>query len=233
MDAALKILAESEMLSALSAQAREGIASKMRRVEAKRGSIIFSHLDEGDAVYMVLDGRVKVHLHDADGRELILADMGAGAIFGEMSLLDDHPRSATVTAAKDCHLAVLSRDGLMAVIGEHPEVAMVLLQLLSRRLRVADQVIFDLALRDVVDRLARLLMAMAVPHPDEPEWLVIEATPSQSEIASRVGASRETISRTIAHFRRLGLVVSSGRRTSLTGAFVNRFDHLLGGFALL
>ena len=89
--------------------------------------------------------------------------------------------------------------------------------------------IFDLALRDVVERLARLLLSSARPHPTDSEWMVVEGLPSQSEIAARVGASRETISRTFAHFRRIGLLNTENRTTILTGAFIDRFDHLIGG----
>ena len=108
------------------------------------------------------------------------------------------------------------------------EVAMALLQMLSRRLREADQIIFDLALRDVVERLARLLLSSAKPHDQEPEWLIVEGLPSQKRVGG-IGASRETISRTFAQFRRIGLLKTEQRTTVLTGAFIDRFDHLMGG----
>ena len=229
LDGALDALTRSATLGSLPSVALSALASKMRQLKVARNSVVFSHQDEGDALYLVVEGRVRVHLHDEDGRELILADLGPSAVFGEMSLLDDCPRSATVTASEPCLLATLSRSGMMEVIQEHPDVAMALLQMLSRRLREADQVIFDLALRDVVERLARLLLSSARPHPTDPEWMVVEGLPSQSEIAARVGASRETISRTFAHFRRIGLLNTENRATILTGAFIDRFDHLIGG----
>jgi CRP-like cAMP-binding protein len=229
LEGAIEALRSNATLGELSEPALQALVQKMKRLQVGRGSVVFSYQDDGDALYLLVSGRVKVHLHDADGRELILADLGAGAIFGEMSLLDDCPRSATVTASDTCLLATLSRTLMMEVIQEHPEVAMALLQMLSRRLREADQVIFDLALRDVVERLARLLLSNASPHPSDSEWLVVEGLPSQSEIAARVGASRETISRTIAHFRRIGLLHSDAKGIALTGAFIDRFDHLIGG----
>ena len=229
MEGALEALRASATLGGLSDEALVALAAKMRRLQVARNSVIFSYQDQGDAVYLVVEGRVKVHLHDEEGRELILADLGVSAVFGEMSLLDDCPRSATVTASEPCLLATLSRSEMMEVIQEHPEVAMAFLQLLSRRLREADQVIFDLALRDVVERLARLLLSSAAPHPTDSEWMIVDGLPSQSEIAARVGASRETISRTFAHFRRIGLLATENRSTILTGAFIDRFDHLIGG----
>jgi CRP-like cAMP-binding protein len=229
LEGAINGLRANATLSELSEPALLALADKMKRLQVGRGSVIFSYQDDGDALYLLVEGRVKVHLHDAEGRELILADLGIGAIFGEMSLLDDCPRSATVTASESCLLATLSRHAMMEVIQEHPEVAMALLQMLSRRLREADQVIFDLALRDVVERLARLLLSNAKPHASDGEWLSVEGLPSQSEIAARIGASRETISRTFAHFRRTGLLHSEDKATVLTGAFIDRFDHLIGG----
>ena len=228
MEGAEQALRNNGTLAALEDVAISSIAARMRRLNVGRGSIVFSHQDDGDALYLVVEGRVKVHLHDAEGRELILADLGSGAIFGEMSLLDECPRSATVTASEPTLLATLSRDAMMGVIREHPEVAMALLQMLSRRLREADQVIFDLALRDVVQRLARLLLSQARPHPTDSEWMLVEGLPSQAEVAARVGASRETISRTVAHFRRIGLLSGDSKALVLTGAFMDRFDHLIG-----
>ena len=81
----------------------------------------------------------------------------------------------------------------------------------------------------MVERLARLLLSSAKPHDQEPEWLIVEGLPSQSELAARIGASRETISRTFAQFRRIGLLKTEQRTTVLTGAFIDRFDHLMGG----
>ena len=229
MEGAFEALRNSATLGGLSPDALRALADKMRRLSVARNSVIFSHQDQGDAMYLVVEGRVRVHLHDEEGRELILADLGPSTLFGEMSLLDDCPRSATVTASDACLLATLSRQSMMEVIQGHPEVAMALLQMLSRRLREADQIIFDLALRDVVERLARLLLSSAKPHDQEPEWLIVEGLPSQSELAARIGASRETISRTFAQFRRIGLLKTEQRTTVLTGAFIDRFDHLMGG----
>ena len=228
LEGAIDALKGNATLGELSEPSLLALADKMKRLQVGRGSVIFSYQDDGDALYLVVSGRVKVHLHDEDGRELILADLGASAIFGEMSLLDDCPRSATVTASDSCLLGTMTRTALMDVIQEHPEVAMALLQMLSRRLREADQVIFDLALRDVVERLARLLLSNSVPHPTDNEWLLVEGLPSQSEIAARIGASRETISRTFAHFRRIGLLQTDAKAIALTGAFIDRFDHLIG-----
>ena len=167
LEGAIDALKGNATLGELSEPSLLALADKMKRLQVGRGSVIFSYQDDGDALYLVVSGRVKVHLHDEDGRELILADLGASAIFGEMSLLDDCPRSATVTASDSCLLGTMTRTALMDVIQEHPEVAMALLQMLSRRLREADQVIFDLALRDVVERLARLLLSNSVPHPTD------------------------------------------------------------------
>jgi CRP/FNR family cyclic AMP-dependent transcriptional regulator len=220
------ILRQNPLFDSLSDEACAALAGHMQVRGRERGEIIFNYMEEGQALFLILSGRVKVHLHDEHGRELILADLGPGNLFGEMSVLDDCPRSATVTMAEPGEVATLSRDELHATITDYPEVAMAFLQMLSRRLRDADQVIFDLAMRDVVERLARMLLIAAGPKVAG-ERYAIEGLPAQSEIAARIGASRETISRTIANFRRLGLLTNEGRQLFINEAFKDRYGHLI------
>jgi CRP/FNR family transcriptional regulator, cyclic AMP receptor protein len=220
------ILRQNPLFESLSDEACAALGTRMEVCTRQRGETIFSYMEDGQALFLVVSGRAKVHLHDEQGRELILADLGPGHLFGEMSVLDDCPRSATVTMAETGEVASLSRDGLYSAIEEHPTVAMAFLQMLSRRLREADQVIFDLAMRDVVDRLARMLLLAAGPKVPG-ERYAIEGLPAQAEIAARIGASRETISRAVANFRRLGLLSNEGRQLYINEAFKDRYGHLI------
>ena len=136
---------------------------------------------------------VKVVLIGEDGREVILSILRDGDFFGEMSLIDDQPRSAHVIATEDSNLLVLRRDDFRRSIEESPRIALGLLRALSRRLRRADDKIGSLALLDVNGRVARLLLELA----DEHDGSHIPRTVTHHMIAQMVGSSRETVSRTM------------------------------------
>jgi CRP/FNR family cyclic AMP-dependent transcriptional regulator len=194
--------------------AAAGLARLVRRRSYAAGEVIASEAERGDALYVLARGKVKVGLYGESGREVILSIFKKpGEFFGEMSLLDDEPRSATVTAMAPSALLVLSRGDFRAHLARHPWVAVQVMTELSRRLRRADAVIGDLALLDVLGRLAARLRDLALAE-GEPvaEGRVVRQRPSQAEIAATIGASRETVSRALSELARRGDVQLSGKR---------------------
>lgn len=185
-----------------------------RRRSYAEGEVIVSEAERGDALYVLLTGKVKVVLYGESGREVILSTFREpGDFFGEMSLLDDEPRSATVLAMAPSTLLVLSRADFRAHLARHPRVAVQVMTELSRRLRRADAVIGDLALLDVLGRLAARLRDLAVADGEPtPEGRELRNRPTQAEIAAMIGASRETVSRALSELARRGDVVLTGRR---------------------
>src|ERR1017187_8142157 len=133
----------------------------VREKSYPKGSVILFEDDPGDALFIVREGRVKVVLVAEDGREVILGILGVGDHFGELSLIDDQPRSAHVIAMEDSALLVLRRDDFRKRVEANPSVAWSLLSELSRRLRRADGQIGSLVLLDVPGRIARMLLDMA------------------------------------------------------------------------
>jgi CRP/FNR family transcriptional regulator, cyclic AMP receptor protein len=176
-----------------------------------KGSVIVFEDDPGDSLFIVRDGRVKVVLIGEDGREVILGVMGVGEHFGELSLIDDQPRSAHVIAMEETNLLVLRRDDFRRRVEANPGVAWSLLSELARRLRRADAKIHGLALLDVPGRIARLLLDFA----DEGAGDAIEKPLTHQTIAHMIGASRETVSRTIRDFQIQGLIKVERRRISV------------------
>ena len=158
-----------------------------------RNSVILFEDDPGDALYVVVTGLVKVVLIGEDGREVILSVLKEGDFFGEMSLIDDQPRSAHVIAMEDSSLVVLRREDFQHRIREAPGVALGMLKAMSRRLREADEKIGGLVLLDVNGRVAKLLLSMA----DENDGVQITRRVTHHTIAQMVGSSRETVSRTM------------------------------------
>ena len=186
------------------------------------GTVIVGQDDPGDALFVLVEGKVKVVLFGKQGREIILTIFKTpGDFFGEMSLLDDEPRSATVVAAERATLFVLSRAAFTAHVEAQPRTALRVLQEVSRRLRQADRVIGNLALLDVWGRVAGKLRELARSDGVEgEEGIVLKDRPTQTEIAAMVGTSRETVSRAMSEFTRRGFIQTSGKRMLLRRAFL-------------
>jgi len=160
-------------------------------------SVILFESDPGDALYVVRGGEVKVVLTGEDGKEVILSILKDGDFFGEMSLIDDRPRSANVVATVDSMLLVLRREDFQACLEENPRIAFGLLRELSLRLRQADEKIGGLVLLDVNGRIARLLLTLA----DEHDGLSVPRTVTHHTIAQMIGSTRETVSRALREFQ--------------------------------
>ncbi|HSY81759.1 MAG TPA: Crp/Fnr family transcriptional regulator, partial [Gemmatimonadaceae bacterium] len=187
-------------------------AEVTREKDYPKGSVILFEDDPGDSLYIVREGRVKVVLVGEDGREVILGVLGVGEHFGELSLIDDQPRSAHVIAMEDSKLLVLRRDDFRRRVEATPAVAWALLSELSRRLRRADGKIGGLVLLDVPGRIARLLLDFA----DEGGGGTIDKPLTHQTIAQMIGASRETVSRAMREFQDAGWIGVERRRISVT-----------------
>jgi CRP/FNR family transcriptional regulator, cyclic AMP receptor protein len=203
----------------------DAVAALERLAEVKDyppGAVIVSQEERGDALFVLASGKVKVVLYGDSGREIILSIFKTpGDFFGEMSLLDNEPRSATVIADGRSRLLVLSRRDFQAHIENHPRSALRVLQEVSRRLRRADAVIGNLALLDVYGRLAGKLREMAATDGEETEeGVLVRQRPTQAEIAAMIGTSRETVSRALSEFARRGWLAMSGKRLMLRRTFL-------------
>jgi len=157
-----------------------------------KNTIIISEGDDSDSLYVVLSGKVKVYLSDDEGKEIIINILSGGDYFGELALMDDEPRSASVMTLEESKLAVLSKTAFEDCLKKNPQVALPIIKGLSARLRNLTENVKSLALMDVYGRVARTLLEMAEPVGEN---LVINQRLTQREIASMVGASREMVSR--------------------------------------
>ena len=182
-----------------SEQAINEIGDPMVRELALRGqvrafpknAVIINEGDRGDSLYVILTGKVKVYVSDDDGREMILDIYAPGDYVGEMAL-DGRPRSASVMTLEPTTCSVVTRDELRSAISANPDVAMGLIATLIDRARIATDNVKNLALMDVYGRVARLLLSLAK---EDGGKLVVPERMTQQDIADRVGASRDMISR--------------------------------------
>lgn len=172
------------------------LAQLARERPYAKGAVVVSQGGEGDALFLIRSGQVKVTVIAEDGREVILSVLGAGGFFGEMALLDDEPRSAHVIAMEPTVLLQIRREDFRARLRTAPDLAGSLLRQLSRRLRRADDTIASLMLLDVNGRLAHLLLGLAREE-GGPGGRSIRRRLTHAALGQMVGASRETVSRTM------------------------------------
>ena len=189
-------------------------AQLVRGRRQSRGSMILSQGDRGDALFLIRSGQVKVSVVAEDGREVILSVLGPGSFFGEMALLDDEPRSAHVIAMEDTELLQLHREDFQHRLKRSPELAVSLLRELSQRLRRADDTIASLMLLDVNGRLANLLLELAREEGGE-TGIRITRRLTHASLGQMVGASRETVSRTMRNLVLRNVISVTRRETVL------------------
>ncbi|MBV9188964.1 MAG: cyclic nucleotide-binding domain-containing protein, partial [Betaproteobacteria bacterium] len=137
------------------------LTTMVTRRSASRSTTIMAGGDATDSLYIVLSGRLKVMMSDSDGKEVILSILGPGEFFGEMGLIDDEPRSASVVTIEPCELLAIDKRDFKKTLMENNEMCMAVMRGLVKRLREADRKIGSLALLDVYGRVARLLLDMA------------------------------------------------------------------------
>ena len=194
-----------------------------RRKYPKDGVIFFEH-DVGDALFMILSGRVKVTILSDDGREIILAMLSDSDFFGEMSLLDNELRSATAIALHETEMVVLHQRDFLSIVEKRPRVLINLLSVLSSRLRKANRQIGNLALHDVYGRVARILLEMASEDGTrQPDGRITFRRPTHQEIANMIGATRETVSRMISDLHRQGYIEISGKNVIIQDVLAKEF----------
>ena len=177
------------------------------RRSAPRGSVIMAAGDQIDSLYMVISGRLKVMMGDAEGKEVILSLIGPGEFFGEMGLIDEAPRSASVVTIEPCELLSISKRDFKKSLSENFEMSMAVMRGLVRRLREADRKIGSLALLDVYGRVARLLLDMS--EEVNGQKIVTKRLPKQ-DIAKMIGASREMVSRVMKDLQLGGYIEMRG-----------------------
>ncbi|MFO7696062.1 MAG: Crp/Fnr family transcriptional regulator [Anaerolineae bacterium] len=174
-------------------------------------------INEGDishSLYLILEGSVKVYVSDEHGREVVLCTQGPGEYFGELALVDDAPRSASVITLAHTRLAILVREDLRRCVREHPDIALAMIQGLTGRVRRLTEQVRSLALHDVYGRLTELLTGLAEDRGGQP---VIEPRPTHQELANRIGASREMVTRILGDLVRGGYLRMEGQRMTLLG----------------
>jgi len=212
VDNAEGVLKKAPLFNALDDEDAHALRRLMTEVKLSRSEHLFMEGDDGDALYVVLDGKMKLTRAAADGRENLLAVIGPGEMFGELSLFDPRPRTSSASAVTDAVLASLRHEHLLPLLRERPEVSQHMLRALVQRLRRANDVVADLVFTDVPGRVAKNLLDLADRFGTaEPDGLHVHHDLTQEELAQLVGASRETVNKALADFAARGWLQISAR----------------------
>lgn len=201
VDEVNEVLRKAPLFEALDEEDTAALRSSVSEVRLGRGQTLFNEGDEGDRLYVILSGKVKLTRTAVDGRENLLGVLGPSEMFGELSLFDPGPRTASAVAVTDSVLAGLGHDDLRPFLSSRPHVSLQLLKSLAGRLRRTNDVMADLVFTDVPGRVAKALLELADKFGKEGEdGLHVHHDLTQEELAQLVGASRETVNKALAEF---------------------------------
>ena len=216
MDHADDVLRRAPLFRALDDDGAAALQAGVTNVELARGERLFEEGASGNQLYVVLDGKIKLTRAAADGRENLLSVLGPGEMFGELSLFDPRPRTASAVAVTDSRLGALAHDDLRNWLTGRPDVALHLLQALAQRLRRANDVMADLVFTDVPGRVAKALLDLADRFGAvRDDGLQVNHDLTQEELAQLVGASRETVNKALADFAARGWLQLSAKSVLL------------------
>ncbi|MGH2632772.1 MAG: Crp/Fnr family transcriptional regulator [Tepidiformaceae bacterium] len=203
------VMREVPLLARLADDDLGALASRGQERTFKAGGVVFREGEPGDALFVVMDGRIRVSVLSAEGLEATLAFMDRGDCVGELALFDGGPRSATATAMQPTRTFVVTRGDFATWLGTRPAAALALLETLSWRLRRTDEALADLCFLDLPQRLAKQLVRLAAENQGT-NGPVARIHVTQAELAALLSVSRESVNKQLNHFARDGWI-SLGR----------------------
>lgn len=203
-----RILRGVSLFAKLREEQLNALAMRARRLYVLTGERLIAQGSDGDGLYVVVRGRLKVSSWSAAGRESSLGLEGPGSVIGELSMLDGEPRSASVTAIEDCEVLVLGRNEVLSYLERNASAAMSLVTILATRLRRLSRRTEDLASNSISMRLARLLLELADEHGEvEEKGTRIPVPLSQQELGKFIDATRESVNKHLRLWQRQGLLL--------------------------
>ena len=181
-----------------------------------KNSMIILEEEMGDVVFIVMSGTVKITRVNDEGKEVILAMLGSGEVFGEMAILDGESRSANALSQENCEVVTINREDFLNLLKTNNKVALNLMTEFAIRLRKSDQQIEALSLDDAEHRIGVSILNLAEELGVIRQGVVtVDNLPYQQDIANMAGTSRETVSRVMKTFEERGLITKTGHKLSI------------------
>lgn len=200
------------LLDALSSEQRRAFMGITRMFDAPRGTRVYLPGDRSDSIYLVKSGVIKIARETADHREVVLAYLRAGDIFGELALVEDAPRDHVAEAAEDAVLCEIGRDALLRLMANTPQIGLHITKLMGLRLHRLEARVGELLGKSAQARLAHTLLQLADEHGvKDADGVLIPIRLSQSELGRLVGLRRETVNTILQDWRQRGLVEAERR----------------------
>lgn len=216
MDPRVTQLAQVPFFAQFTEPELEDLAELIQVRHIRKDTVIFHEQDPGLTFYVIKQGRVKVYKNTEDGRELILGIFGDGGIIGDVPVFDGGPYPASAASLAETELYAIKRESFEQLINSHPEVALKIIRVLGRRLRQAHELVRDMALKNVAQRLAGLLLRLIEEYGVASDRrMVLDLPLSRQEMADMMGVSRETATRELSRFAKTGLIEVDGRRITI------------------
>lgn len=181
----------------------------------KKGQLIFYQGDPAEALFVVIEGRIKVVVTSEEGDEMLLVTLGPGDVFGEIAVIDGEPRSASAETLEETKVLMLTRSTFLDTLRGSPEMTESLLRSLGSVLRRLTEQTADLVFLDLHGRVAKLLLGLAEKqHPGE-AGIELDVQMTQTDLASMVGGSRQSVNQILRSFERRGYLEVHGRKLVL------------------
>lgn len=214
------ILATLPFFAKMQPEELHDLFARLKRRTYRAGETIFHKDDAGTTMYIISEGTVKISVPSEVGNEMILSILSSGDFFGELSLFDGKPRSATVTSSGPTEVFVLHRDDFIEFVGKHPRVSLGIISALSKRIRLTDTLVEDVVFLDIPARLAKKLLELSRTHgklmPNGS--LDIELRLTQQDLANMLGTTRESVNRQLVTFQERGFIKIDRQRISVIKA---------------
>lgn len=182
-----------------------------RLLTLRAGQIVIGLQDQSKDVYLIVEGTLRVEIHSLGGREVVLADLGAGELFGEYAALDTLPRTASVTATSACRLACVPGDAFREAVLASPDTAEWLARRLVGRIRLLTERNFELNALAVRNRLHCELLRLSLDAGIADNAAAIAPAPTHAQFAARIGTHREAVTRELQYLQKRGIVRSQGK----------------------
>jgi CRP/FNR family cyclic AMP-dependent transcriptional regulator len=187
------------------------VASQTVTRQFPKNTVIVSQGDDTDSIYVIVQGKVDVFLHNDKGKEIIINTLGLCESFGELAPLGGIPRQASIITTEDSTFGIISRQIFMDTLLVKPAIAMRIIDLLITRIQDLTEEVSSLALEDVYNRVVRVLYK----HADEVGEKLVTEKLTQQDIASRVGATREMVHRILKELKTGGYISIEGKHITI------------------
>jgi CRP/FNR family transcriptional regulator, cyclic AMP receptor protein len=211
------LLARLPFFTQLQPEELQELTNRLKRRTYRPGETIFHKDDAGTTMYIIHEGTVKISVPSEVGSEMILSILSNGEFFGELSLFDGKPRSATVTSAGPTEVFVLHRDDFIDFVSKHPHVSLGIISALSNRIRRTDNLVEDVVFLDIPARLAKKLLELSRSHGKKLAngAIQVELRLTQQDIANMLGTTRESVNRQLVAFQERGFISIDRQRITI------------------